>query len=170
MRAAIAVAAEAIEGLTGRGASLPLKAPGIVHGARLRRSALSSGNGDERMAIHADRPHSTLMLYTISAARLDRRVERRRFFGQDRGISGMAEDARGDRRAAQWRMTGFAPVGEKGMLRRQCPRPDGLGPTGDGTGAGATDGAYCQPTRDNPAGGKNAIQKGAPDHGSYRRS
>lgn len=64
-------------------------------------------------------------------------------------------------------MTGFASVGEKGILGRQRPRPGGFGPAGDGTGAGSIDAAYCQPARDNPSGGKSCSSKGAPRHGSH---
>src|SRR3990167_51342 len=114
VRASIAMAGEAIERLLLRGCGTAAKHRHEGReAARIGRRCGGlrlSADRDQGVVVHANRPHSRLVLDMAIAAGLDRRVKCRRLPCQQGRVAGVTENARRRLDATIWRMTGLALI------------------------------------------------------------
>lgn len=121
VRTSIAMAGEAIKRLLlgDRGTAAKHRHEGreATRAGRRRGGLGHSTDRDQGVVVHADRPHSCLVLDMAIAAGLDRRVKRRRLPCQQGRVTGVAENARRRLDATVRRMTSLALIREESMLR-----------------------------------------------------
>lgn len=152
MRAAIAVAREAIETI-----------------GRFRSPVESRGaDGDEGIVIHPGRPHPALVLNMACRTRLHRRVKRRRLPRQGHGVRGVAQHASGGFDPAERRMAGFTVLREEGVPDRQRAGPDRFGPKRQGLRARTRQRGGNQHHDRQRGAADNEISEDPPPHGSHR--